>query len=187
VGLCAFQRLPLAGMPGCAGCCYLSPTLACCHCMVPPVFGGGSTGQCMLCGCIVPLPLLHVLAWLPFLNSGLGMPCIVSLGICTLMSFKSVWYLHSCSFGLHSLHAGPCPPSHHRTHFACSRAWARGGGLLAVWCFACAALPGSRLGCMFVFQELFRRGWPRCLASGFQCFASDLCQFLFVGCAPSRA
>lgn len=111
----------------------------------------------------------------------------VSLGISTLMSFKSVWYLHSCSFGLHSLHAGPCPPSHHRTHFACSRAWARGGGRLAVWCFACAALPGSRLACMFVLQELFRRGWPRCLGSGFQCFASDLCQFFFVGCAPSRA
>ena len=53
---------------------------------------------------------------------------VVSLGISTLMSFKCVWYLHSCSFGLHSLHAGPCPPSHHRTHFACSRAWARGAG-----------------------------------------------------------
>ena len=77
MGLCAFQRLPLAGMPGCAGCCYLSPTLACCHCMVPPVFGGGSTGQCMLCGITVPLPSLHVLAWLPFLNSGLVLPCIV--------------------------------------------------------------------------------------------------------------
>ena len=106
MGLCAFQRLPLASMPGCVGCCYLSPALACCHCMVPPALGGGSTGQCMLCGCTVPLPSLHVLAWLPLLHSGLGMPCIVIM----LSPWVSALSCHSSVFGTCILAALVCIP-----------------------------------------------------------------------------
>ena len=156
-----------------------------------PRFRGGSTGQCMLCGYTVPLSSLHVLAWLPFLNSGLGLPCIVIM----VSPWVSALSCHSSLFGTCIPAALVCIPcmlvpvplaTTGRTLHALEPGLGE-GGRLAVWCFACAALPGSRLACMFVLQELFRRGWPRFLGSGFQCFASDLCQFLFVGCAPSRA
>ena len=60
-----------------------------------PRFRGGSTGQCMLCGYTVPLSSLHVLAWLPFLNSGLGLPCIVIM----VSPWVSALSCHSSLFG----------------------------------------------------------------------------------------
>ena len=60
-----------------------------------PRFRGGSTGQCMLCGYTVPLSSLHVLAWLPFLNSGLGLPCVVIM----VSPWVSALSCHSSLFG----------------------------------------------------------------------------------------
>ena len=187
MGLCAFQRLPLAGMPGCAGCCYLSPTLACCHCMVPPVFGGGSTGQCMLCGITVPLPSLHVLAWLPFLNSGLVLPCIVIM----VSPWVSALSCLSSMFGTCILAALVCiacmlVPVPLAITGRTSHALEPGLGGAGFWLYGvlhvllCQVLVLDACLCSRSFFAVVGHG-------GFQCFASDLCQFFFVGCAPSRA